>query len=146
MKTKYFSTDPLVTYGVILLRVWLGVIMIKHSYSVLFGGGIPEYVTWIDSLGFPLPEIFGRLSKYTEFWGGIGIILGFQTRLFSGLLAINMLMAVLTAGEGKIFSGAELAFDYFLISITVFLYGSGNWSLDRIIQNRKESVRLMSQT
>lgn len=138
MKTKYFSTDPLVTYGIMLLRVWLGIIMIKHSFPVLFEGGIPAYVAWIDSLGFPLPEIFGRLSKYTEFCGGICIILGFQTRLFSGLLAINMLMAVLTAGEGKIFSGAELAFDYFLISITLFLYGSGNWSLDWIIKKRKQ--------
>lgn len=137
MKSVIFNPSPLVHQATTILRVWLGIIFVKHSYPVVLFGGMPEYVNWIDSMGIPLAEIAGRLSKLSEFFGGIFIALGLGTRLFSVLIAINMIIAVTVAGKGQIFTGSELAFDYLLISIVVCLSGSGKFSLDYLIFKNK---------
>lgn len=82
------------SFGLLLLRLALGVIFIAHgSQKVLgwFGGpGLAGFAGHIQQMGFPL--VLGYMEAFIEFLGGIGVLFGLLTRL-SGL-GITTVMGV----------------------------------------------------
>lgn len=69
---------------------------------VLFGiGKFTSYgseVTDFRHYGLPLPEAAVVLAGIVEVVGGAAIVAGFLTRLAAGVVALNLLVALLTAG------------------------------------------------
>ncbi len=118
--------------GIPLLRIWLGLVMIKHSYPVVLENGFMEFGDWLSSMGIPLPHFMAYLAKGGEFFGGILLATGFMTRIGALCIFSNMLVAVLVANHGAIFSKAELPFDYLLIALMIFLNGPDKMSLDHL--------------
>jgi putative oxidoreductase len=82
--------------GLLILRLAFGFQLIKVSYPYAFSPGqkMPEFMSYLTSLGFPFPTIGAYLSVYTELIGGILLLLGLWTRWASILLIINFSMAV----------------------------------------------------
>lgn len=78
-------------FALLVLRAVLGAIMIAHGYHKVFGGfhGHQEFVTHIG-----LPGWMAYLSAGTEFFGGIGIVLGIFTRCFALAFLIEMGVAI----------------------------------------------------
>lgn len=120
--------------GVLILRLWLGAIMIKHSTTYLFGGKMKELTGFLTSLDFPLPEIMAYLSQGTELVMGILIILGL--RIGAILLALTMGIAVIFAHRMLVFTEGELAFNYFILALVIALLGPGKYGLDQVILNK----------
>jgi len=85
------SLNRLQPLGLLLLRLVLGAIMIAHGYHKVFGG-FHHHMEMVGSLG--LPQWMAYLSAGTEFFGGIGIVLGLLTRFFSLAFAIEMGVAI----------------------------------------------------
>ena len=48
MKKILLNPSPLIAGSLFILRVWLGIVMIRHSYPVIFQGGMADYIGWID--------------------------------------------------------------------------------------------------
>lgn len=127
--------------GLLILRVGIGVIFIIHGWPKIKGG--PEM--W-ENLGGAmevfgitfLPHFWGFMVALSEFVGGILIVLGAFTRVFSLLLFITMVVAAnthLAKGEG--FSGAEYAIALGIIMLSLFFIGSGRFSFSFIIRRKK---------
>src|SRR3989338_4409847 len=121
------------------LRVILGVLFIVHGYPKLFRN-FSETSGFLAGLGFKPGAFWTVILGVTEFFGGIFLLLGLVSRVASGLLIISMTVATLI----KIFKwkvpftkGGEAGweFDALILAglVTLFLLGSGNWSIDQML-------------
>jgi putative oxidoreductase len=77
--------------ALLVLRLVLGAIMIAHGYHKVFGG-FHRHMEFVASLGFP--GWMAYLSAGAEFFGGIAIVLGLFTRVFSLAIVIEMGVAI----------------------------------------------------
>ena len=118
----------------LLLRVSAGIMMLFHGFEKVVNGisGV-RYLT--TNAG--LPEFFAYGVFIGELIFPVLIILGLYARIASLGLAFNMLMAILLAHGSTLFElgkhGAptfELPFLYLVISIAIFLLGSGKYAVN----------------
>lgn len=97
---------------------------------------IPETQNSFANMGLP-PEL-AIIIGLLEFIGGLAILLGILTRIAAGLLAINMIGAILQVKLSKGFIGGfELDLLYFAIMISLILMGPGNISIEKNILKRE---------
>ncbi len=119
---------------ILLARVWLGTVMLKHSGTYLFQDKVPELAEFLKSLNWPYPDVLAYTSQITEFFAAILILLGI--RFGAWMMAVTLAVAVLFAHSGQIYSEAELPFNYFLLSLMLCLTGCGKPSLDQVFFKR----------
>ena len=144
MFRKLFATDE--NTATAILRLVLGVVFFAHGAQKMLGwfGGYGFSGTmgfFTGTMHIPAPLAF--LAIAAEFFGGLGLILGFLTRIAAFGIAVNMVVAIATVHSGFGFfmnwSGAQKGegFEYHLLvlAITAFLMirGAGGFSLDRAI-------------
>lgn len=144
MLQKLFQTDNETTS--LILRVLLGVVFFPHGAQKMlgwFGGygfsGTMNFFT--ETMG--IPALFAFLAIAAEFFGALGLVLGFLTRIASFGIGIVMIVATFTvhwsngffmnwsgnqAGEGFEYHILALA-----IAIAVTIKGAGRWSIDRML-------------
>lgn len=110
------------------MRFVLGAIMIAHGYHKVFGG-FHHHMEMVGSLG--LPRWLAYLSTGTEFFGGIGIVLGLFTRFFSLAIVIEMAVAIWKVhfknglmGNG----GFEFPLAVAMIAFALLCFGGGPWA------------------
>ena len=127
---KHLFTDPwMVGTWTVILRVSLGMLLIYHGASKVFEGtsGMTEELT---ELGWPLPAFQSFLATYTEFLGGILLVVGLFTRpaafMNIGLYTILTLLFHMNDAFGK----KEKAVLFLLLSMLVFFFGPGRLSVD----------------
>jgi len=116
-------------FVLLLMRLSLGAIMIAHGYKKVFGGfhGHHEFVA---SLG--LPGWMAYFSAGTEFFGGIGIVLGLFTRFFSSAFLIEMLVVIWKVHWKNGFTGPggfEFPMACATIALALLCFGGGPWGL-----------------
>jgi putative oxidoreductase len=73
------------------MRLALGAVMLGHGYPKVFGG-LHHHAEFVASLG--LPAWTAYLSSFTEFFGGILILLGLFTRVAAFAICIDLLVAI----------------------------------------------------
>jgi len=118
--------------ALVALRLTLGIIFIAHSSHKVYGH-LPDYASFIRSLGIPL--WLGYVSAFTEFLGGILLILGSLTRLAAFALLVDMIVAIakvhwkhgLTGNAGYEFPLALAT-----IAFALIFFGAGPISIDAI--------------
>ena len=105
-----------------LLSIWLGAMMLFHSYETLFFGGLTGFAGYLESIGIPFPKIMSPIAKTGEFFGGLAVLVGPSWLQRVGLFFIIMVMSVATfvAHKGLIWSDAQLPFCFLLIAIVLF--------------------------
>jgi putative oxidoreductase len=150
MVRKLFATDD--NTGTAILRLVLGVVFFAHGAQKLlgwFGGyGLSGTMGFLTGM-MHIPAPFAFLAIAAEFFGGLGLILGFLTRIAAFGIAANMLVAIgMVHGPFGFFmnwSGAQKGegFEYHLLvlAITAFLMirGAGAFSIDRVIATASPS-------
>lgn len=115
--------------GLLVLRLVAGVSMATHGWDK-----IQNPFHWLDKAESPPPAFLQFLAAFSEFGGGIALILGALTVLASIGLAFTMMEAIrhhLSGGDA--FGKWELALLYFAISIVFICVGPGGLSVDRFI-------------
>lgn len=122
--------------ALLLIRLWLGTVMLKHSGMYLFQGKVPELAAFLESLNWPYPILMAYASQFAEFFAAILILLGI--RFGAWIMAFTLGIAVVFAHFGKIYSEAELPFNYFLFSLILCLTGCGYPGIDSFF--RKKSL------
>jgi putative oxidoreductase len=127
------------------LRVVLGVVFFAHGAQKLlgwFGGyGFHGTMGFFEHMGMPAPVAF--LIICTEFFGGLGLIVGLLTRIAALGIGVEMIGAIflvhLPNGFFMNWAGNQKGegFEYHLLVIAVaaalLLRGSGAFSLDRAL-------------
>jgi putative oxidoreductase len=134
--------DRLQPLALLVLRLVLGVIMIGHDYSKVFGG-LSHHAQFISSLG--LPGWLAYISAVTEFFGGLLVIAGLLTRCVSLAILIDLGVAIAKVhwkhgllGEG----GYQFPLALAAISFALVFFGGGPMAFDSI---RKGSGRVKSK-
>ncbi|MCE7994784.1 MAG: DoxX family protein [Roseivirga sp.] len=128
MKLRQLHQFKATNLALVIIRLWLGTIMIKHSGSYLFGGKMPDLTGYLDSMSWPMPELMAYASQISELVAAIMIILGM--RLGAILMAFTLSIAVIFAHGLAIYGEAELPFNYFVFALVLTLVGCGKPSLD----------------
>jgi putative oxidoreductase len=106
--------------------------MVVHGYEkVIPHGALNHYAHYIVSLG--IPYWLGYVSAYTEFVGGILLILGLLTRLAAALIAINMLVAFFFVGIHQGFGIYNYILALVALGMMLTFYGAGALALDHKI-------------
>lgn len=127
------------SFIILVMRLIVGGSIFMHgTQKVLawYGGpGIDGTVGFMSKMG--IPPFLAYLSIYTEFIGGLLIIIGLLTRISSIALFINMLVAIVNVHLSKGFfastGGFELALFYLAFAFLIILTGPGMISLDNLI-------------
>ena len=144
MFRKLIDTDD--NSATAILRLVTGIVFFAHGAQKMlgwFGGygfsGTMGYFT--GAMHIPAPLAF--LAIAAEFFGGIGLILGFLTRIAAFGVTVNMLVAIATVhlpfGFFMNWSGSQKGegFEYHLLTlaVTTFLMirGAGAFSVDHAL-------------
>ncbi|MGH7446285.1 MAG: DoxX family protein [Longimicrobiales bacterium] len=132
--------DAMQNAGLTLLRVVTGLIFAMHGWQKLFQFGLEGVTSGFAEMGVPLPAITAPGVSLLELVGGIALIVGLLTRVFSALLAIDMIGAILIVHLAAGFflpEGYEFALIMFAASAALALMGAGAWSVDHVIASRR---------
>jgi putative oxidoreductase len=153
MFRKIVSTDDSTTTAI--LRLVLGAIFFAHGAQKMLG--------WFGGFGFSgtmgfftgvmhIPAPLAFLAIAAEFFGGLGLIFGFLTRIAAFGIATNMIVAIATVHRAFGFfmnwngnqKGEGFEFHLLVLAITAFLMirGAGAFSLDRAISTKLPSPEL----
>jgi putative oxidoreductase len=134
--------DRFQSFGATILRLSLGAIMVAHGYQkIIPRGALYAFTQEVAHLG--IPAWLGYVAAFTEFFGGILLILGLLTRIAALGCAIDMAVAVLkvhlraglTGHPGR--PGFEFPLALFAIALMLVFTGGGLVSLDRVIGKGK---------
>lgn len=135
-----------------LMRLVLGIVFFLHGSQKMLG--------WFGGFGFSgtmhaftgmmhIPAPFAFLAICAEFFGGIGLIVGFLTRIAAFGIAVNMIVAVVLVhaangpfmnwygnqkGEGYEYHVLTLA-----LAIAIIIRGGGAFSVDRALAGSRTS-------
>jgi putative oxidoreductase len=144
MIRKLFATDD--NTATAILRLVLGIVFFAHGAQKMLGwfGGFGFSGTmgfFTGTMHIPAPLAF--LAIAAEFFGSLGLILGFLTRIAALGIATNMVVAIATVHSAVGFfmnwNGTQKGEGYemhlLVLAMTAFLIirGAGAFSLDRAI-------------
>ena len=126
------------SYGILLLRLVVGLAFVGHGTQKLFGwfGGYGPTGTggFFASQGYRAPVLMAVLAGLAEAGGGTLLALGLATPLAGALLAIVMINAIGSVTFKKAFMlGSELEIAYLTIAVSLAATGPGRFSIDRAI-------------
>ena len=138
MKNRILGIQPLNTdLAALLLRLIFGGLFIYHGYEKII-----NYDTYLpmmqDIIGIG-PKLSYNLVIFAEFFCGLLITIGLVTRLAVLPIAFSMGVAYFIAHAKDAFQIKELAFTFLVLTLPVFVLGSGRFSVDRLFQKRKPS-------
>jgi len=122
--------------GLLLLRIFLGFIMVVHGTPKLIGPARQQMRSGMVQLG--IPALLFDLVALLEFVGGIALIVGFLTRVASILFVLEMLGTIsLYLGKlGRFTPPPEMLQLMVTNSRRVmrgFISGVGGWEFDLLI-------------
>ena len=144
MFRKLIATDNDIATAIV--RLVLGLIFFAHGAQKMLG--------WFGGYGFNgtmgfftgmmhIPALFAFLAIAAEFFGGLGLIFGFLTRIAALGISCNMIVAVAMVhrhiGFFMNWTGAQQGegYEYHLLvlAVTAFLMirGAGAASIDRLL-------------
>lgn len=133
--TTYGGTSA----GLLLVRLVMGTAFILHGW-----GKVQNPTGWMPNSG--IPGVLQAAAAFSEFGGGIALILGLLTPAAATLLAITMAVAVkFHFGQGDPFVAVggpsyELAAVYLAASLMFVLAGPGQFSLDAALFGKRRTA------
>jgi putative oxidoreductase len=127
------------SYGLLVLRLFIGAAFIGHGTQKLFGwfGGYGPQGTggFFASQGYRWGVAMAVLAGLAEAGGGLLLALGLLTPFACLAIAIVMLNAILVVTLKRAFmAGSELELAYLVAVVALAATGPGRFSLDRVIE------------
>jgi putative oxidoreductase len=127
--------DRFQSLGALLLRLVLGIIMVRHGYDkIVPSGALYNFTHMVTHMH--LPVWLGYVAAFTEFFGGMLLILGLFTRIAALATAVDMAVAIAKVHlHGGIIGPNSFAFPLALFAIALMLVftGCGWLGLDDLV-------------
>ena len=151
MIRRLLATDE--SAATAILRLVLGIVFFAHGAQKTFGwfGGFGFSGTmafFTGTMHIPAPLAF--LAIAAEFFGGLGLILGFLTRIAAFGIGVTMVVAIATVSSSVGFfmnwfgtqRGEGYEYHLLVLAMTTFLMirGAGAFSVDRALSAAGPSV------
>lgn len=130
--------DSAIDFGLLFLRVVLGLTMAAHGYNKFFGGGrIPGTAGWFESIGMKPGLFHARVAATTEMSAGLGLAVGLLTPVPAAGFVALMLVAAWTVHRHNGFFIVKEGWEYNLIlaaaAVAIATIGAGRYSLDHVL-------------
>ena len=141
-----------------IIRVILGIVFFAHgaqkALGLLGGPGFSSTIGFFQQIG--IPAWLTVLAIAAEFLGGLGLLVGFLTRIAALGIIVNMVVAILMVhsrvgffmnwsgnqpGEGYEFHLLAIA-----LGLAILIKGAGAFSVDRILAMQTPTRRLGTVT
>jgi len=126
--------DRLQPLALLVVRLTLGAIMVSHGYHKVFGG-LHHHAQFVASLG--LPAWTAYLSAFTEFFGGLLILVGLFTRAAAFAICLNLGVAIVKvhwhnglSGNG----GFEFPLAVATLAFALIFFGGGAIAMDHVLR------------
>ena len=111
---------------------------------------IGKVIGFFTELGIPAAVLNAYFVSALEFAGGLLLVVGLGSRLIALLLAVDMIVAYITADREALFSiisdpdkfTAAAPFTFLVASLVVLVFGAGWFSLDALVASRKKGERM----
>jgi putative oxidoreductase len=135
--------DRLQPLALLVMRLALGAIMAAHGYHKVFGG-LHHHAQMVAGLG--LPGWLGYVSSFTEFLGGLLILVGLFTRPAAFAVCIDLVVAIwkVHLHNGLIGSpdrpGYEFALAAAALAFALILFGGGPIAIDHVLRGGGSSA------
>lgn len=133
-------TTKTLDYGLLLVRLALGIIMVAHGGQKLFTFGYSGVVGGMTQMGLPAPSVAAALIIAAEFGGGLLMLAGLFTRFAAAAFAFAMIVAATQVHLAAGFflpAGYEFTLMLALTSLGVVLTGPGRFSIDALLARRR---------
>jgi putative oxidoreductase len=133
VERKPAADRPIVDVSLLLVRVIVGVIFAMHGSQKLFGAfgglGLEKTAAMLGAIAYPV--------AVGEFFGGLGIIVGFLSRFSAASLIVTMVGAIVTVHGRNGFFMSSGGFEYNLaligLLLPILLAGPGSYSIGRYL-------------
>lgn len=135
-----------------IIRIILGVVFFAHGAQKMFGWfGGPGFTGAMEFFvrGMHVPPFFAFMAMAAEFFGGIGLILGFLARAAAFAIFVEMVVAVRLVHRPNGFfmnwtgtqkgEGFEYHLLVFAMAAAIMIAGSGAFSIDGAICRKDAS-------
>ncbi len=127
------TNTKLLNVSLLLLRLTVGIILFLAGAGKVLGwfGGMGMEATiniFVTNMG--IHPILAYLSCYTEFIGGLLLMVGLLTRPAAFAITINMLVAALVSLPNGFLKGASYPFSMMVSSLVILLAGPMAYSVD----------------
>jgi putative oxidoreductase len=111
--------------GAFVMRVVLGVIMVAYGYTkVIPKDALYNFSHMVARMHLPLA--LGYVSAFTEFFGGMLLIVGLLTRVVAFMTAIDMAVAIIKVHlHGGLVGSNSFSLPLALFSISLMLVFTG---------------------
>ena len=131
--TKPFLPD----FGILILRVITGTLLIHHGYEKL--ANIENFAdAFVRPLHLPFPILLSYVAAFSEVIGSWLLITGFLTRFGAlavmGTISVAIYHAIITAGFNIYL--LELLGLYFGAAVAILAIGPGRLAIDELIVRR----------
>ena len=139
MKNKILSHHPLhADLGKLLLRLVFGGLFIYIGYSKIdhYHQYLPMFK---DYTGLGVKTSY-NLVIFAEFFCGILVTIGLFTRLAVIPILIAMIVVVFIALKGQGFNDKQLALLFLILSLVIFILGSGKYSVDALLFKKRNKI------
>lgn len=129
--------DRLQPLALLVMRVALGAIMTAHGYHKVFGG-LHGFAHAVGGMG--LPSWLGYVSAFTEFLGGLLLIVGCFTRPAAAAVCIDLCVAIWKVHLHNGLLGApdrpgyEFPMAAAALAFALVFFGAGPIALDHVLR------------
>lgn len=129
------------SYGILLLRLVLGLTLAAHGAQKLFGalggGGPRGTAAFFAGLGFRAPLLMAVAAGLAEFGGGLLLAVGLLTPVAALAVAVVMLNAIGTVQWRNGFWNTSRGYEYnaliWAVAVALAATGAARFSLDAVI-------------
>ena len=120
--------------GVLLVRLAFGFRLIYGTMdNVVSYDQMLHFRDFLEDHGFPFPLISAFVSVAAQFLAGLSFISGLWIRVFSALMILNFLIALLMVHMGDTYLNSAPAIHLLVVSIFLLINGGGRWSFNSSI-------------
>ena len=134
------DTAKTLHYGLLVIRIALGIVMVAHGGQKLFSFGYDGVTGAMTQMGLPMPQIAAALIIAVEFFGGLLMLAGLLTRWVGLAFAFAMLVASVQVHLPNGFfmpGGYEFTMALAAMALGLALTGPGRYSVDASIAKKK---------
>jgi len=121
----------------LLLRLTVGVLILLHGIFKIMNPGAIGFIGGLFN-NFYLPAFLAYAVYIGEVVAPIMLIIGYRTKLAAGLISFTLLVAIILAHLGDIFSltgaggwGIELQAMFMFTALAIVGLGAGKYSIDK---------------
>ena len=126
-----------IDYALLIIRLVFGFRLIYGTYdNIIDWNRMLEFRDFLDHYDFPFPLIAAIISVFGQFLAGLAWTLGYQVRIFSLVMIINFIVAIVGVHilGGDDYRETAPAVHLLAVALVLYLVGPGRFALDRKVR------------